>query len=85
MKSPRPPPDDGCAGDVRLSALPLDLRRDDLGELEELVVARHAVVVGHPDGDDGLLKVAHASRPLVAVVAPSDSAEVGPGCSHLED
>ena len=80
-----PPPDDGCAGDVRLSALPLDLRRYDLGELEELVVARHAVVVRHPDGDDGLLEVAHASRLLVAVVAPSDSAEVGPGCSHLED
>ena len=80
-----PPPDDGCAGDVRLSALPLDLRRDDLGEFEELVVARHAVVVGHPDGDDRLLKVAHASRLLVAVVAPSNSAEVGPRCSHLED
>ena len=78
-------PDDGGAGDVRLAALPLDLRGDDLGELEKLVVARHAVVVGHADGDDGLLKVAHFPRLLVAVVSPSGGAEVCPGSSQLED
>ena len=80
-------PDDGGAGDVRLAALPLDLRGDDLGELEKLVVARHAVVVGHADGDDGLLKVARSPGGglPVAVVAPSGGAEVGPGRSQLED
>ena len=79
-------PDDGGAGDVRLAALPLDLRGDDLGELEELVVARHAVVVGHPDGDDGLLEIAHSPAGLlVAVVAPSGGAEVRPGRCQLQD
>ena len=70
---------------MRLTALPLDLGGDGLGELEKLVVARHAVVVGHADGDDGLLKVAHFPRLLVAVVSPSGGAEVCPGSSQLED
>ena len=70
---------------MRLAALPLDFCGDDLGELEELVVARHGVVVGHADGDDGLLEVAHCPRLLVFVVSPSCGAEVCPGSSQLED
>ena len=70
---------------MRLATLPLDLRGDDLGELEKLVVARHAVVVRHSDGDDGFLKVAHSSSLYVAFVAPSGGAEVCPGRGQLED
>ena len=65
---------------MRLAALPLDLLRDELGELEELVVAGHAVVVGHPDGHHRLLKVAHAGA-----VSPSGGSQVRPGRGHLED
>ena len=79
-------PDDGGAGDVRLAALPLDLLRDELGELEELVVAGHAVVVGHPDGDDRLLEVAHSRAGLLAAaVSPSGGAQVRPGRRQLEN